>query len=181
MEFCYETKRLMLRLLHEESAAEVLNFYQENRAVFEDMEPDRPENFYTLEYQTTLLRCEFQMAVKKSALRFWIFEKQQPTKVIGTVSFQNIIRSVYQSCHIGYKFDKHYWHRGYALESIRKAIEVILQEFGLHRIEAFVLPENEPSIRLLQRLGFESEGICRSCIYLHSSWTDHLRYSFINP
>ena len=101
MELCYETDRLMLRLLHEGAAPEVLNFYQKNRAVFEDIEPDRPENFYTLEYQTTLLRCEFQMAVKRNALRFWIFEKENPDQVIGTVSFQNIVRSVYQNCQIG--------------------------------------------------------------------------------
>lgn len=181
MELCYETERLLLRLLYEDSAKDVLDFYQRNQAIFEHIEPDRPDHFYSLEYQAALLRCEFQLAAKKNGVRFWIFPKNEPQKIIGTVSFQNILRSVYQSCQIGYKFDTGYWHQGFAFESIQKAISIVFQEFGLHRIEALVLPDNAPSIRLLDRLGFEQEGICRSCIYLHSSWADHLRYSFINP
>lgn len=181
MEMYYETKRLILKLLHENSAPDVLNFYIKNKAVFENIEPDRPQNFYTIDYQSALLRCEFQLALKQHTLRFWVFHKNRPEQIIGTISFQNIVRSVYQSCLIGYKFDSDFWHHGYAAESIEKAVSIVFQEFKLHRIEAFVLPDNLPSIRLLNRLGFEQEGICRSCIYLHSNWADHFRYSLISP
>ena len=37
----------------------------------------------------------------------------------------------------------------------------VMQEINLHRIEAYVQPDNAPSIRLLTRLGFQEEG------YLH--------------
>lgn len=181
MEMYYETDRLILRLLHESSAQEVLNFYLKNKEIFELREPDRPKNFYTREYQAALLKCEFQLAIKMTGVRFWIFQKHAPEQIIGTVSFQDVIRSVYQSCHIGYKLDPDYWHQGYAREAVSKAISVIFEEFDLHRIEALVMPDNQASIRLLTHLGFEEEGICRSCIYLHSRWTDNLRYSLIRP
>lgn len=181
MELYYETERLILRMLHEDAAKDVLDFYLKNKAVFEMWEPDRPKSFYTVEYQGTLLRCEFQLALKMAAARFWLFEKSNPSQIIGTVSFQNVVRSVYQSCQIGYKLDPAFWHRGYAREGIVKAMSVVLAEFDLHRIEALVLPDNQPSIRLLEKLGFEQEGVCRSCIYLHSRWTDHIRYSYIRP
>lgn len=181
MEMYYETDRLILRLLHERSAPDVLDFYKRNKNVFEIWEPDRPQNFYTVEYQAALLKCEFELAVKMNAVRFWIFSKTQPDKIIGTVSFQNVLRSVFQSCSIGYKLDPDYWHQGYATEALQTAISVVFREFKLHRIEALVLPENEPSIRLLECLGFVCEGICHSCIYLHSHWTDHLQYSLICP
>ena len=51
MQMIYETKRLCLRILTEESAPFVLHFYAENRDVFEAYEVDRPLNFYTEEYQ----------------------------------------------------------------------------------------------------------------------------------
>lgn len=181
MELYYETDRLVLRLLHENSAPEVLDFYKRNKNVFEIWEPDRPRNFYTVEYQTALLKCEFELALKMNAVRFWIFSKTQPDKIIGTVSFQNVMRSVFQSCRIGYKLDPDYWHQGYATEALQAAIPVVFREFKLHRIEALVLPENEPSIRLLEHLGFIREGVCHSCIFLHSRWTDHLQYSLICP
>lgn len=179
MDLYYETERLTLRVLQEDMAQQVLDFYLENKAVFEAREPDRQPNFYTTEYQATLLRAEFQLAMNRNAVRFWIFEKNCPAKIIGTVSFQNIIRSVYQTCQIGYKLGVNYWHRGYAQEAIARALSVVLTELKLHRVEALVLPDNLASIRLLERLGFEWEGICRSCIYLHSGWADHIRYSYI--
>ena len=180
METCYETERLVLRLLHESAAAKVLQFYQKNHETFDAFEPIKPENFYTKAYQANILRYEFQLAVKKNAIRFWVFRKQQPRQIIGTVSFQNIQRMVYQSCQIGYKFDPDFWHQGFAFESIEKAVSVIFDDISLHRIEALVLPDNQPSIRLLERLGFVEEGLCRSCIFLPSGWTDHLRYSLIH-
>ena len=179
MQMYYETDRMTLRLLHESSVAEVLDFYTRNKDIFEPWEPDRPLNFYTPEYQQALLKCEFELAVKMNAVRFWIFTKEQPEKIIGTVSFQNVTRSVFQSCCIGYKLDANYRHQGYAREAIAAAISIIANELQIHRIEAFVSPDNLPSIRLLEHLGFTYEGIRRSCIYLHSNWTDHLQYSFI--
>ena len=181
MDMYYETERLILRILHENAAAKVLQFYEKNHEVFDAFEPIRPENFYTRACQANILRCEFQLAVKKKAVRFWVFRKQQPQQIIGTVSFQNIQRTVYQSCQIGYKFDPDFWHQGFAYESIEKAVSVIFNDLSLHRIEALVLPDNQPSIRLLRRLGFVEEGLCRSCIFLPSGWTDHLRYSLIYP
>lgn len=179
MEMYYETDRLILRILHESSAPQVLDFFEKNKAIFENFEPERPQNFYTLDYQAALLKCEFDLIIKMGTLRFWIFTKEEPEQIIGTVSFQNIVRSVYQSCQIGYKLDPLYWKHGYATEAIAKAISIVFQEFHLHRIEALVLPDNKPSIRLLERLGFQSEGICHSCIFLKKRWTDHLRYSLI--
>lgn len=147
----------------------------------EQWEPDRPANFYTAAHQATLLRCEFQLASRLAALRFWIFRKEAPDQIIGTISFQDVNRSVYQSCRIGYKFDPAFWHQGYAAEAMRCALDLIFQEAKLHRVEALVLPENIPSIRLLEGLGFVNEGISYSCIYLHGRWCDHLRFSLVHP
>lgn len=181
MQMYYETGRLILRILRQDAAASVLDFYLDNREIFEEFEPDRPENFYTLNYQAALLNCEFNLSIKSSAFRFWVFEKKSPEHIIGTISFHNITRSIYQSCQLGYKFDQQHWHYGYAHESIQKAISLIFEEVKLHRLEAVVLPSNIPSIRLLESLGFQKEGICQSYILLHGRWADHLRYSLIRP
>lgn len=181
MQMCYETERLQLRLLQDNAAPQVLDFYSRNREAFEKWEPDRPGNFYTASHQAALLRVEFQMAARKTALRFWVFCKEAPNQIIGTVSFQEISRSIYQSCRIGYKFDPSFWHQGYASEALFGAIGIVFQEMGLHRVEALVLPENTASIRLLERLGFRNEGISYGCVYLHGQWCDHLRFSLVRP
>lgn len=181
MQMYYETERLTLKILKQDSADDVLDFYMNNKEIFEKYEPDRPQNFYTRNYQATLLNYEYNLSLKLAAYRFWVFEKKSPERIIGTISFHNITRSIYQSCQLGYKFDQRYWRRGYARESIQRAISVTFDEMKLRRIEAVVLPSNTPSIRLLESLGFKNEGICHSYIFLHGSWADHLRYSIIHP
>lgn len=180
MDMYYETDRLILRILMENSAKECLDFHWKNKNIFEFYEPDRPANFYTIYFQEALLRHDRQAIANGTGVRFWVFVKDFPNQVIGTVSFQNVIRGAYQSCLIGYKFDKDFWHHGYATEAIAKGISIIFKEWNLHRVEALVLPGNNASIHLLERLGFAQEGICRSCVCLHSNWEDHIRYSYIN-
>ena len=55
----------------------------------------------------------------------------------------------------------------------------MFDELNLHRIQAFVLPDNEPSIRLLESHGFKREGIARSNLFLQGEWRDHAQYSLI--
>lgn len=175
----YQTERLELKILTDTKAGQVLKFYLDNQEIFEEYETDRPPQFYTEEFQKLLLESEYNLAVKQSLLRFWVYEKGQPDQIIGTVSFHNIRRGYYQSCEIGYKFDQRYWGRGYARESISKCIRVAFEELKLHRIEACVLPKNTASRKLLESLGFELEGIKKQSVKLHGVWSDHELYALL--
>lgn len=179
MKMKYETDRLILKILPDTAANEVLTFYLDNRDIFEPFEPDRPQNFYTIGHQKTLLHCEYNLAIKQSTVRFWVFEKSMPQKIIGTVSLQDIRRGLYQSCMMGYKFDKKIWRQGYAKESITKCIRIAFEEMKLHRIEAHTLPENIPSRKLLEGLGFAWEGTKRQSVKLHGIWRDHEVYALL--
>ena len=59
MKMKYETDRLILKILPDTAVNQVLQFYLDNREIFELFEPDRPQNFYTVEHQKTLLHCEY--------------------------------------------------------------------------------------------------------------------------
>lgn len=179
MDMAYQTKHLELKILDDTKAEQVLKFYLDNQEIFEEYETDRPPQFYTEDFQRLLLESEYNLAVKQTFLRFWVYEKGQPNQIIGTVSFHNIRRGFYQCCEIGYKFDKRYWGRGYAKESISKCIWVAFEELRLHRMEACVLPRNTASRRLLKSLGFELEGIKKQSVKLHGVWQDHELYALL--
>lgn len=181
MDMTYETERLILRILHAEDADKVLQFYLDNKEIFEKYEPKRPANFYTTAYQRATLMCEYNLAVKLSLVRFYVFEKSQPDTIIGTVCFRNITRSIYQSCEVGYKLGEVYWHKGYAREALCMGIAVMFGEQKLHRIVANVMPDNAPSIRLLESLGFLPEGRAHAFAFIQGHWCDHLRFSLIAP
>lgn len=181
MKFSYETDRLLLKVLDGSCAGDVLRFYLSNRELFERCEASRPENFYTENYQRRVLNHEFKMCITQSGVRFWIYEKTDPNHVIGTVCFRNIMRHVYQSCEVGYKFAQDYWHYGYASEALRKCIQIAFNDLNLHRITAHIMPGNAASIRLAERTGFEREGIARKSALIRGVWEDHVIYSIIRP
>ena len=181
MNFAFETDRLVLRILSPtpESAETALDFYRRNRFVFERYEPERPCGFYTTEYQKSLLAYELNLAVQNKSFRFWVFAKNNTSYAIGNICFYNIIPQMYDRCETGYKFDPHYWHRGYAKEAMELGIFMMFHELNLRRMEAYVMPENTASIRLLQNLGFEYEGTCRQYICIHGRPEDLLLFSYI--
>ena len=84
MKFIYETDRLILKLLGEDDAPAVLQFYRQNRNVFEPYETIHPEQFYTVAYQRTLMNCELSLTLKHSLIRFYIFRRENPDEIIGT-------------------------------------------------------------------------------------------------
>ncbi len=183
MLFEYETKRLVLKILKPDAAnsQQVLDFYMRDKELFERFEPDRVPQFYTAAYQKNVLRCEYNLAVKASNIRFYVYLKGYPGVIIGTVCFHNITPRLYSCCEVGYKFSSLFQHQGYAAEAVTKGIEIMFSELQLHRIMAWVLPDNEPSIRLLESLNFKLEGISREYLYMHGQWTDHAQYSLISP
>lgn len=180
MRTIYESKRLILQVLDNTAAVPVLNFYSEGRQTFEPVEADKNPNFYTLDYQSACLYAEYSAFMHGTYMRYFWKLKDAPDTIIGTASFSNIQRGVYNSCTIGYKLLPQFWHNGYAIEAISRLIEAIFTDGNLHRIDAYTLPDNFRSMSLLTRLGFEYEGLSRSLVYMRGRYRDHRHYSLID-
>lgn len=181
MNTMYLTDRLILKILPQQYTREVLNFQLRNREIFERYEPTHPDNFYTPAHQQVILKCEYNLAMKLSTVRYYVFKKEEPKNIIGTVCLHDILRMPYCYCEIGYKFDFAFQHQGYAREAVTKALEIAFSDLGLHRVYARVMPENAPSIHLLESLHFTCEGLEHSCTQIMGKWEDHLRYALISP
>lgn len=70
--------------------------------------------------------------------------------------------------------DQAWCNQGYATEALQAAIMCAFDELELHRIEANVLPYNAPSLRVLEKLGFESEGLAIKYLKINGRWEDHI-------
>lgn len=177
----HETDRLILKILNKDAAPLVLSFYSDNKELFEPWEPKRAANFYTLSYQKASLSAEYHQMTEGKLLRYWIFLKNNPAEIVGSICFQNFLMGPYKSCSLGYKFSNKFCHKGYAYESIRKGIEIMFEDHQLHRIEAFIMPNNQPSMKLIEKLHFNFEGLSYSYANINGTWSDHRRYALINP
>lgn len=181
MNFIYETKRLYLKVLGPEHAPDVLSFLQKNRLIFEPYETQKHPSYYTLSHQSDILQAEYNAFLSLKYIRYYIFKKDDENAVIGTVSFSNILPKPFCSCTIGYKIDAAHQRMGYATEALLSATQAMFADFGIHRIEAYVLNDNIASMKLLDTLGFTNEGLCRKCIQIQKEYKDHYRYSLISP
>ncbi|MDZ7659134.1 GNAT family N-acetyltransferase [Fodinibius sp.] len=66
-------------------------------------------------------------------------------------------REVLKIPDLGYAFLKKYWEQGYATEAGRAVLDYARKELKLSRIAAITHPENEQSIKVLTKLGFQLE------------------------
>lgn len=176
MQRIYETDRLILKILDENDAGCVLDYYLRNREFLEEWEIKRAEEFYTLESQIGLLRNDQKELEEKRALRLWIFRKsdERNHRTIGAIAFNNIVHGAFLSCFLGYKLDKDEINKGYMTEALRKGIEIIFQEYRLHRIEANIMPKNSRSLRVVEKLGFYNEGLAYKYLNINGKWEDHI-------
>lgn len=179
MSFQLTTDRLILQIENADKAAEVLAFYEKNRTLFECFEPTRPKNFYTLAYQKASMQYEYSETLKGKSLRYYIYLKEKPDTIIGSVNFFRLQHEPFSSASIGYKIDASYQGQGYATEACQAAIPVMFSNYKIHRIEARVSPDNIPSIKLLEHLDFRFEGIEYQSVSIKGQYKDHYRYSLL--
>lgn len=180
MQKIYETERLKLRILDKSHAELVLDYYIRNRQFLEEWEPVKGEEFYTSSYHEEQLNKEFSNIANMNGFRLWLFKKDDESRIIGSVGFNNIIRGAFLSCHLGYKSDAEETNKGYMTEAIQKGIDIMFNEFGLHRIEANIMPKNKRSLRVVEKLGFYNEGLAYKYLRINGKWEDHIHMVLLN-
>lgn len=180
MKRLYETEKLNLRILDESHAKFVLDYYYRNKDFLNEWEPLKQEEFYTIAYQKKQLKAEFKNIEGGNAFRLWLFKKEDDSKIIGSIGFNNIVRGAFLSCHLGYKLDEAEINKGYITEAINKGIEIVFNDLKLHRIEANVMPRNKRSLRVLEKLGFYNEGLAYKYLKINGKWEDHIHMVLLN-
>lgn len=176
----FESERLIIRTSYAITAEQLLKYYSDNRAFFEQHEPYQGEYYYTLEYQQKSLEIEMANMDRMTSAYYYYFLKEDPDRMIGSMSFCRIRKEPYASTIFGYNIDEAFQGHGYCTEACRASIEHLLSNAHIHRIESRVLPDNEKSIHIMERLGFFREGFEKASILIGGSFRDHLRYAYIN-
>ncbi len=175
------TDRLVLKVLNPVFVPVIIDYLSGNKSYFEKYLPSYDKNALTDEYQTIRLWTEFDLMVEDSAIRFYIFSKDDfhYKKIIGDISIFNIIRSAANSCGVGFKIDESEGRKGFMTEALTKVIDYIFNELMICRIEVNIMPANKQSVKLVEKLGFKKEGIAYSYLEIAGKREDHLRYSLI--
>jgi Acetyltransferases, including N-acetylases of ribosomal proteins len=170
----YETGRLILKVLNGSDTGKVLDFYVRNKDFLEEWEMQKEPIFYKEEFHRIQLERDLQNIQNGSLLRLWIFKKGNEGRIIGTAAFSNIVRSPFLSCFLGYKMDKDEINKGYMTEALKRGIDIMFNNYGLHRIEANIMPKNKRSLRVVEKLDFYNEGTSYKYLKINGKWEDHI-------
>lgn len=112
------------------------------------------------------------------AYSFGIFRRSDH-RLLGGITLGQIRRGVTQTGTFGYWIGAPYARQGYMSRALRSCIKFGFQQLKLHRIEAACLPHNEPSIHLLEKTGFQREGLARAYLKINGRWWDHILFGLL--
>lgn len=173
------TSRLTLVPARDDFGGILRDFYLDNRSHLQPWEPLRSDSFFDLNEIHRRLHSMEANSASGNALHLFLF-LDETGELVGECNFTNIARGPFQACHLGFSLGRRFEGKGLMYEALATAIPYVFASLGLHRVMANYRPENVRSGRLLQRLGFEREGLARSYLKINGVWTDHVLTSVIN-
>jgi RimJ/RimL family protein N-acetyltransferase len=100
-------------------------------------------------------------------------------EAVGGLGFQIGIDIARISAEMGYWIGESYWGRGFATQAARATSEWAFDEYKLTRIFALVFSHNTASIRVLEKAGFEREGLLQRSAIKNGSVLDQFLYAKI--
>lgn len=82
---------------------------------------------------------------------------------------------------VGYNLASHAQGKGYMQEALGGLVAHAIGPLGLRRLEAEIDPRNEPSAKVLRRLGFRQEGLLRERWVVAGEVSDSALYGLLAP
>jgi len=95
----------------------------------------------------------------KNGFGLYLVKLKETNESIGMCGL--IKRDTLEDVDIGYAFLPRFWSKGYAVESALAVKEYAKNVVGLNRIVAITDPENEGSIRILEKIGLQFERMVK--------------------
>ncbi len=80
---------------------------------------------------------------------------------------------------VGYRLHPDAHRKGYAFEAMSRWIEFLCAEMSVRKLTAWVAAPNEPSWRLVEKLGFSLEATLREHTRLGGEWVDERVYGLL--
>ena len=168
-----QTARLLLRPFAE-SDAEAIYALQSNARVLRYW--DSPPWTERSRADGFIAACR-KMEEDESGARFAI-ETRDESAFVGWCSMFRW-NPVYRSLGIGYCFDEPAWGKGYATEAVRSMLQWAYGTLDLNRVEAELDTRNAASARVLEKLGFEREGLRREDCIVSGEVSDSWIYGLL--
>jgi [ribosomal protein S5]-alanine N-acetyltransferase len=98
-------------------------------------------------------------------------------RFVGEITLSSIQRGPLQSAFIGYWIDESVAGHGLMPEAVVTVLQYAFESLRLHRVEINIIPRNQASRRVVEKLGVRLEGIAERYLEIDGAWEDHARFA----
>lgn len=105
--------------------------------------------------------------------------RERSAPIVGQVTVSDIVYGAGRFASIGYWIDQAHAGQGLVPLAVAIACDYCFEVLELHRVEICIRPENQRSLRVVDKLGFTCEGMRRRYLHIDGDWRDHLVYVMI--
>jgi ribosomal-protein-alanine N-acetyltransferase len=94
-------------------------------------------------------------------------------EIVGQLNVSNMLFGSVSSATIGYWIAPEAAGKGITPTAVALVTDYLFSNLGLHRVEIDIRPENQASLRIVEKLGFRFEGLKERFIHINGAWRDH--------
>ncbi|GAA1406238.1 acetyltransferase [Glutamicibacter uratoxydans] len=134
-------------------------------------------------------RLYFEEGRRERDVAVELVDEQGAATLIGTVMVkvhdgwgqsEVVEQTLGVEAELGWSFDPAYSGLGYATEAVQAVIELCFGALGLRRLTAECFAANEPSYKLMERVGMRREAYSRaSGLHRSGQWMDGMVYALL--
>ena len=171
------TRRLMLREVRPTDAT----------AVFDSLSQEVTTKYINRGPMESLDEAEKLVEIRASlfergiGIRWAITLRENPDSLIGSCGYYKMDKGNH-SVETGYDLHPAFWREGLMTEALTAVINFAYSDqffFYLNRIQALTYVDNQASIGLLMKLGFQEEGLRREAGYWENQYHDLRSFSLL--
>lgn len=141
-------------------------------------EPQRVENQpdVTQDRDAFAVRCSARQRERQLGTGFG-FGMFAEGLLCGEINLSSIQRGPFQNAYVGYWIDQKWAGQGLMPEALVVLARFAFEEVHLHRLQVSIIPRNDASRRVVDKIGLRDEGVAERYLEINGVWEDHVRYA----
>lgn len=108
----------------------------------------------------------------------WVIVLKETSDLVGMINFH--VDNKNDSVEFNYATDNRFWGRGIMTEALEAVTKFALEKMQVNRIQGGCVVENLASKRVIEKCGYEFEGVLKSYVKLEDGYHDMNMFAIIN-
>jgi RimJ/RimL family protein N-acetyltransferase len=119
-------------------------------------------------------------ATEQPRTRYYLgVETQTGASLLGHVSLK-LLNPEIREWEVGWYIQRAMWGKGIATEAARELVNYAFIVLDAHRVVAYCQAANSRSVRVMEKLGMQRDGVLRESLYRNGAWQDEFVYAILD-